>query len=102
VASTPVDASRSQYKYVYYWVAKDAPVILHAEFYDAQGREVRVLHASDLKREMGIWGARHTEMRTVQDGTRTVLNIDEVKFNTKLDEKLFTPEGLAEARGSVK
>jgi hypothetical protein len=83
-------------------VAKDAPVILHAEFYDAEGREVRVLHASDLKREMGIWGARHTEMRTVQDGTRTVLNIDEVKFNGKLDERLFTPEGLAEAHGAVK
>jgi hypothetical protein len=23
-----------------------------------------------------------------------VLNIEEVKFNTNLDEKLFTPEGL--------
>jgi hypothetical protein len=30
-------------------------------------------------------------------GTRTVLHIDEVKFNTKPDETLFTPDGLAGA-----
>jgi hypothetical protein len=100
VEATPVDQSRSQYKFIYYWVAQDVPVILHAEFYDAQGREVRVLHATAIKRVNGIWGARHTEMRTLQDGTRTVLTIDEVKFNTKPDERLFTPQGLAEAGGS--
>jgi hypothetical protein len=106
VEATPVDASRSQYKYIYYWVAQDAPVILFAEFYnaqgDAQGQKVRVLHATDIKRENGAWGARNTEMATVADGTRTVLHIDEVKFNTKPDEKLFTPDGLAGALGPEK
>jgi hypothetical protein len=92
-----VDASHSQYKVVYLWVAKDIPVIVFAEMYDAQGQKVRVMHATDLKREGGIWGARHTEMRTVADGTRTVLTIDSVKFNTKPDERLFTPQGLADA-----
>jgi hypothetical protein len=94
VEATPVDAGRSQYKFLYYWVAQDVPVILFAEMYDANGRKVRVLHATQLKRESGIWGARHTEMSSVQDATRTVLTIDEVKFNTGLDKKLFTPEGL--------
>ncbi len=102
IEATPVDGSRSQYKYVYYWVAQDVPVILFAEMYDAQGRKVRVLHATDLKREGGVWGARYTEMRTVQEGTRTVLTIDSVKFNTKPDEKLFTPQGLAGALGAGK
>jgi outer membrane lipoprotein-sorting protein len=87
-------------------VAQDAPVILFAEFYnaqgDAQGQKVRVLHATDIKRENGAWGARNTEMATVADGTRTVLHIDEVKFNTKPDETLFTPDGLAGALGPEK
>lgn len=100
VEAVPVDQTRSQYKYIYYWVAQDVPVILYAEFYDAQGREVRVLHATTLKRENGIWGARHTEMRTVQDGSRTVLTIDAVKFNTKLNETLFTPQGMAGSLGT--
>ena len=40
--------------------------------------EVRVLHATDLKRESGVWGARHTEMRTVLRTAQrdTVLTID--------------------------
>jgi hypothetical protein len=41
-------------------------------------------------------------MATVADGTRTVLHIDEVKFNTKPDETLFTPDGLAGALGPEK
>jgi hypothetical protein len=67
--------------------------------YDSQGREERVLHATDLKKAGGIWGSRHTEIRTIPDGTRTVFTIDEAKFNTKPDEKLFTPDGLAGALG---
>jgi Outer membrane lipoprotein-sorting protein len=94
IQARPLDSQRSQYKFVYYWVAQDVPVILHAEMYDSQGTEVRTLHASDLKRSGGIWGARHVEMSSVQDGTRTVLTINEAKFNTGLDEKLFTPEAL--------
>jgi hypothetical protein len=101
IEATPVDAARSQYKYIYYWVAQDAPVILFAEMYDAQGKKVRVLHATDLKREKGIWGLRHTEIDTVQDGTKTVLTIDEVKFNTNPDEKLFTPQELADDAGTL-
>jgi hypothetical protein len=100
VEATPVAAERSQYKYIYYWVAQDIPVILFAEFYDAQGAKIRVLHATQLKRENGVWGARHTEMRTLADDTRTVLTINAVKFNTKLNEKLFTPDGMADALGT--
>lgn len=97
IAALAASASHTQYKYIYYWVAQDAPVILHAEFYDTEEREVRVLHASQIKRVSGVWGARRTEMSTPADGTRTVLAINDVKFNAALDEKLFTPEGLESA-----
>jgi Outer membrane lipoprotein-sorting protein len=100
VEATPIDPERSQYKFLYYWVAQDVPMVLCTEMYDAQGREVRVLHASQLKRVSGIWGARRTTMSSVQDATRTVLSIDEVKFNTRPDERLFTPQGLEALYGS--
>jgi hypothetical protein len=100
VAAVPVDASRSQYKYVYYWVAQDIPVILHAELYDRDGKLVRELHASALKKVAGIWGARHVEMDSVVEKTRTVLTINEAKFNQHLDEKLFTPDNLGNEPGS--
>ena len=98
VEATPVDADRSQYKCIYYWVAQDVPVIVHEELYDVQGKLVRTMHASDLKHISGVWGARHVEMDSVQDGTRTVFTIDDAKFNTGLDEKLFAPDGLEDVR----
>jgi outer membrane lipoprotein-sorting protein len=65
--------------------------------YDRDGKQVRELHASTLKKVSGIWGARHVEMRSVEEKTRTVLTIDEAKFNQHLDEKLFMPESLENA-----
>jgi hypothetical protein len=100
IQAIPVDSSRSQYKYIYYWVALDVPVILHAEMYDAQGRKVRILHATQIKRVSGISGARRTEMTSVLTGTRTVLLINEAKFNLTMDEKLFTPEGLGQVNNA--
>jgi outer membrane lipoprotein-sorting protein len=97
VEATPVAPDRSQYKYIYYWLAQDVPCILHAEMYDQDGHMLREMHASGLRKESGIWGARKTEMRTVPDGTKTVLTIDEIHFNTGLDESLFTPEALEKA-----
>ena len=97
VEAKPVDASRSQYRYVYYWVSQDVPVILHAEMYDQDGKLVRELHASALKKVSGIWGARHVEMQSVGEKTSTVLTINEAKFNQHLDERLFTPESLESA-----
>jgi hypothetical protein len=94
ILATPVTPERSQYKFIYYWVAQDVPCILHAEMYDSDGRKVREMHATGLKKEMGIWGARRTAMNSVLEGTKSVLTIEEAHLNTGLDAKLFTPESL--------
>jgi outer membrane lipoprotein-sorting protein len=94
ILATPTSPDRSQYKFVYYWVAQDVPCILHAQMYDSDGREIREMHASGLKREKEIWGARKTEMKSLVDGTKSVLTIDEVHLNTGLDAARFTPEAL--------
>jgi hypothetical protein len=94
ILATPVAPERSQYKFIYYWVAQDVPCILHAEMYDQDGRKVREMHASGLRKESGIWGARKTEMRSVLENTKSVLTIDEIHLNTGLNSALFTPEAL--------
>ncbi len=97
IEATPVDATRSQYGRLEYAVAKDLPVILRTEMYDRQGELVRVLDAHDIRRVSGVSGARRTEVRTVADGTRTVLSIAELRLDLPLDEKAFTPEALEAA-----
>jgi hypothetical protein len=94
IEATPVASNCSQYKFVYYWVAKDLPVILYAEMYDQQGQLLRRFHASQLKKVSGIWGARRIEMSSVRENTRTSLTIDAIHFNTGLDEEQFTPQAL--------
>lgn len=95
IEATPVAPDRSQYKYVYFWVGQDVPLILAAEMYDQNGKKVREFHASGLRKVDGIWGARRLEMISPMENTRTVLTIDDAQFNTGLNEKLFTPEALA-------
>ncbi len=94
IVATPVTPDRSQYKMIYFWVAQDIPVILHAEMYDQDGVKVRTMHASGVRKESGMWGARRTEMDSLLDGTKTLLTFDELHLNTGLDETLFTPEAL--------
>jgi len=94
IEATPIASDRSQYEFVYYWVAKDLPVILHAEMYDQQGQLLRRFHASQLKKVSGIWGARRVEISSVRENTRTTLTIDAIHFNTGLDEEQFTPQAL--------
>jgi hypothetical protein len=95
IMAKPIAPDKSQYKYIYFWIAQDVPVILAADMYDQAGQKIRILRASDLKRESGIWGARRIEMSSPVENTRTTLTIEGIHFNMGLDEKLFTPEGLA-------
>jgi outer membrane lipoprotein-sorting protein len=94
ILATPTAPANSQYKFIYYWVAQDVPCILHAEMYDQDGRKVREMHASGLRKVSGIYGARKTEMQSLVDGTKSVLTIDEAHLNTGLDSAMFTPESM--------
>ena len=101
IEATPVAPDLSQYKFIYYWVAQDVPCILHAEMYDREGRKVRVLHASGLRKVSGIWGTRKTEMSSLLESTKTVLTVDEIHLNAGLEESQFTPEALENTPGKT-
>lgn len=101
IEATPVSPDRSQYKFIYYWVLQDVPCIVNAEMYDQDGREVRTLHATQLKKESGISGFRRIEVTSVADGTHTVLTVDEAHFNTGLSTDLFTPDALGKPSPAI-
>ena len=94
----PVSPDKSQYKYIYVWIALDIPVVLHAQMFDAQGKLARELAASDIKHESGVWGARRLEMTTPATHTKTDLIFDSVKFDSGLRESVFTPEQLGKTK----
>jgi hypothetical protein len=94
IEARPVSPEKSQYAYLYLWVPVDVPYTVLAEMYDAKGVRQRVLKAGSLEKVSGIWVARRIEMSTPTDGTRTVLLVDEIRFNSGLKEDQFTQQAL--------
>jgi hypothetical protein len=94
IEGRPVSAGKSQYAYVYLWVPQDLPYVVLAEMYDKQGQRQRVLKAGNLEKVSGIWVAKRLEMSTPGEGTRTVLMLEEIRFNVGLKEDMFTQQAL--------
>jgi len=94
IESKPVAPDRSQYEFIYLWVAQDIPYVVHAEMYDQRGQQVRVFHASNLEKISGIWVAKRIEMSSPLENTKTILMIEDIRFNTGLKEDLFTQQAL--------
>ncbi|MBS1787817.1 MAG: outer membrane lipoprotein-sorting protein [Acidobacteria bacterium] len=94
IEAHPVSPDKSQYAYVYIWVPMDVPYSVLVEMYDRNGQRLRILKASDLVKISNIWVAKRIEMSSPTEGTKTVLLVDEIKFNTGLKEDLFTQQSL--------
>jgi len=94
IEARPVSPDKSQYAYVYIWVPKDAPYTAMAEMYDKQGQKLRILKAGNLEKISGIWVAKRVEMSTPAEGTKTILTLEDIRFNTGLKEDMFTQQAL--------
>ena len=97
IEARPVAPDRSQYSYVYLWVPVDVPYVVLSEMYDKAGQRVRIYKASQLEKLSGIWVARQVEVSTPAEGTRSVMFLEEIKFNSGLKEDLFTQLALEKA-----
>lgn len=95
IEARPVSPEKSQYAYVYFWVPQDTPYIVLAEMYDKQGQKLRMMKAGPLEKISGIWVARRTEMMSPAEDTRTILILEDIRFNAGLKEEQFTQEALA-------
>jgi hypothetical protein len=94
IEARPISPDKSQYSYLYIWTPQDIPYSVLVEMYDKQGQRQRILKASNLEKISGIWVARRVEMSTPAEGTKTVLTLEDVRFNTGLKEEMFTQQAL--------
>ena len=94
IEQRPVSRDRSQYDHLYVWIAQDIPVVVMAEYYDQEQKKVRFMTVGQIEKISGIWLGRRVEMTSVAEGSRTILAIDEVRFNAGLKEDLFTQQSL--------
>ncbi len=99
VESVPRDKGY-MYSKVNRWIAKDSAVVLKAEFFDRQGKPLKTLRITDVNQVGGFWTVFRMEMENYQEKHKTIIEIDEMKYDSGLKDRLFKVSTLE--RGRIK
>jgi outer membrane lipoprotein-sorting protein len=79
-------------------IRKDNYVIAGAEYYDRQGKLLKRLTVSRIKKIDGIWIAEKMEMTNVLNEHSTVIEIKDTAFNILLEDSFFTVAAMEQGR----
>lgn len=82
------------YSYGKMWVRKDLWLAEKIEYYDQQEELLKVITLSNFDEIDGNRLARRIEVENVQKGSRTILKLAEVDFDSELDPGIFTTRYL--------
>jgi outer membrane lipoprotein-sorting protein len=64
------------------------------EYYNKAGKLEKILTVDDVEKIDGYWFGKRMEMRTVKDNHRTVLELQDVKFDQGLSDNIFSQRNL--------
>jgi hypothetical protein len=78
------------YSKVVQYVRKDIYIPVKMEFYDLDGKLLKVSTVEDLKKIDGYWTPVRSVMHNVQIDHKTVMQIDQVAYDEKIPEKVFS------------
>jgi outer membrane lipoprotein-sorting protein len=82
-----------------WWIDRNEFIVLKAELYDEDGYLVRSEAASDLKTFEGRLLPTHIELVPAEkEGNKTILKIEEMEFNLKLDQTFFSQQNMKTVR----
>lgn len=82
------------YERIVLWLDQSKLVARRIDFFGHDSAPVKSLSLQDIRDVGPIPTAHHLEMRTLAKGSRTVVELPEVKFDTGLDDDLFTQRYL--------
>ncbi len=82
------------YSHVKMWIRKADYMPIKLEFYDADGELLKVMTNSDIKDVDGHLTPSIIEMKNVQENTRTVLELKNIKYDVKIPDNIFTTRYL--------
>jgi outer membrane lipoprotein-sorting protein len=90
---TPAGKSLS-YGRILAWLRAEDLVIMKYSMHDTAGRQEKVLTMSDVRKTGAIPTPFHMEMRNEVTGSHTVVDFSEIKYDTGLDDAMFTQRAL--------
>ncbi len=97
VESVPKDKDY-MYSRMVRWIRQDAFVPIRVEFYDRQGNLLKILTIPDVRKQDGFWTMFKMKMDNIQERHKTILELEEVHYNTKVKDSLFRVSTLERGR----
>ncbi len=93
VESIPIDDAY-MYSKTITWVMKDNYLGLKREFYDEDGRLLKILSINKSENISGFWTILETEMHNVQKDHSTTIEFKNVKINQGIADSKFTERSM--------
>lgn len=95
IDSTPKNTKGLDFVRYRSWVWKDDPIFVRQEYYDAAGKAVRRGQVLKLQKVQSIWTWHQGTMENLKSGSKTLLEITEVKYNSGIADERFTEDQLS-------
>jgi outer membrane lipoprotein-sorting protein len=97
IQSVPRDSSY-QYSRMIQWIDRNTWVSHRIELYDKRNVLVKTLEILRLEERDGRLSPMQTRMTSHAAGTYTQINVDDIRYNARIPEGIFTQEYLATGR----
>lgn len=94
VEMTPTDAKEEVYSKTILALDPSDSLILRRQFFDKEGKLVKVWTIDKVEEIDGFWTLSGQEMVNVQDGKKSRLDISSITYNAELPDTMFTPKYL--------
>lgn len=95
--STPKD-TRDIFSKKIAWIRQDCLIPIKVEYYDKMNNLHRKLEMSKINQIQGFWIAQHMEMSNVQTGHKTIIEINNPKYDIEVEEAKFNVTTLEKGR----
>jgi outer membrane lipoprotein-sorting protein len=95
--SRPKQTKASQYTSSQLWIRKDNYVIIRIDHYK-KDKLMRRIDYSDVEKVQGIWTPKTFEVADPARNSRTVMKIENLRYDTPMQDSEFTVEALRHAR----
>jgi hypothetical protein len=99
VESVPEDPDY-MYSKVVQWIRKDSYVPAKVEYYDRTGSLLKTLTMPDIRQHEGFWTSFKWIMDNTKEKHKTILELEEMKYNIDVTDSLFSVSTLE--RGRIK
>lgn len=76
------------------WIRQDCLMAVKVEYYDKLNKLHRQLTISNIEKVQGFWTMHLMQMINVQTGHKTIIRMNNQKFNVKVSPNLFTVSKL--------